>query len=96
MDQASTLIFNFSGTRIRTYPIRAVESLLIVCHCHRATEREIRRAVREGASSLREIGAHCGAASACGGCAEAVLDILSTELGGAPRAIETIRSPALS
>jgi bacterioferritin-associated ferredoxin len=69
---------------------------LIVCHCHRATDREIRRAVREGASSLREVGAHCGAASACGGCAEAVLDIIATELGGATRAVETIRSPALS
>ena len=69
---------------------------MIVCHCHRATDREIRRAVREGACSLRDVGAHCGAASACGGCAEVVLDIIATELGGASRAVETIRSPALS
>jgi bacterioferritin-associated ferredoxin len=69
---------------------------LIICHCRSATDREIRRAVREGATSLRDVGATCGAASACGGCAEAVLEIIATELGGAPRAVDTIRSPALS
>jgi bacterioferritin-associated ferredoxin len=69
---------------------------LIVCHCRLATDREIRRAVREGATSLHEVGASCGAASGCGGCAEAVLDIIAAELGTAPRAVDTIRSPALS
>jgi bacterioferritin-associated ferredoxin len=70
---------------------------LIVCHCRFATDREIRRAVREGATSLREVGATCGAASGCGGCVDAVLEIIATELGSsAPRAVDTIRSPALS
>ena len=63
---------------------------MIVCHCNATTDREIRRAVRNGASSLREVSRSCGAASGCGGCAEAVLEIISSELG----ARET-RAPSL-
>jgi len=69
---------------------------VIVCHCRAATDREIRRAVREGATSLRDVASQCGAASACGGCKEAVLEIIETELGGAARAVDVIRSAVLS
>ena len=69
---------------------------MIVCHCRSATDREIRRAVREGAVSLRDVSSQCGAASACGGCTEAVLEIIETELGGAARAVDVIRSSVLS
>ena len=61
---------------------------MIVCHCRSATDREIRRAVRDGASTLRDVGSRCGAASGCGGCAEAVIEIIAAELGSAPRAVE--------
>ena len=54
---------------------------MIICHCNATTDREIRRAVRNGASSLREVSRACGAASGCGGCAESVLEIISSELG---------------
>jgi len=69
---------------------------LIICHCHTATDREIRRAVREGATTVRDVGSHCGAASACGGCAEAVFEIIAAELGSAPRAIDYDRSSSSS
>ncbi|RIK93780.1 MAG: 2Fe-2S ferredoxin [Proteobacteria bacterium] len=65
---------------------------MIVCHCRSATDREIRRAVREGATSLREVSAHCGAASGCGGCAEAVVEIIGAELGSVPRSVEYDRA----
>jgi bacterioferritin-associated ferredoxin len=54
---------------------------VIVCHCNATTDREIRRAVRNGAGSLREVSRACGAARGCGGCAETVLAIISSELG---------------
>jgi bacterioferritin-associated ferredoxin len=54
---------------------------LIVCHCHAASEREIRRAVRNGAGTLREVASACGAASGCGGCGSAVQEIIASELG---------------
>ena len=54
---------------------------VIVCHCNAITDREIRRAVRNGATTLREVSRACGAASGCGGCVETVLEIVSGELG---------------
>jgi bacterioferritin-associated ferredoxin len=69
---------------------------VIVCHCRCATDREIRRAVREGATSLREVGSRCGAGSACGGCADAVVEIIATELGSALRAVDLDRASSTS
>jgi bacterioferritin-associated ferredoxin len=100
-----TLIFNFSQDSFTPLPRREAltlregpqESAVIVCHCRRTTDREIRRAVREGATTLRDVSTRCGAASGCGGCTEAVVEILSAELGSAmPRAVDVIRSSVLS
>jgi len=52
---------------------------MLVCHCHALTDRDIRRAVRTGAHTLDEVGAHCGAGTGCGGCREAVQDIVACE-----------------
>jgi bacterioferritin-associated ferredoxin len=40
------------------------------------SDREIRRAVRAGACTVREVAEACGAASACGGCRATVLELL--------------------
>lgn len=69
---------------------------MIVCHCRSATDREIRRVVREGATSLREVGSRCGAGSCCGGCADAVVEIISAELGAVSRAQDYDRSSSPS
>lgn len=69
---------------------------MIVCHCRCATDREIRRAVREGATSLHEVGSRCGAASGCGGCADAVVEIISAELGASARAADFDRASSPS
>ena len=62
---------------------------MIVCHCRAATDREIRRSVRNGATTLREVSRACGAAAGCGGCADAVREILVSELGAhEPRALD--------
>ncbi|HET7538706.1 MAG TPA: (2Fe-2S)-binding protein [Polyangiaceae bacterium] len=53
---------------------------MLVCHCHALTDRDIRRTVRTtGACSVAEVGDHCGAATGCGGCFEAVADIVACE-----------------
>lgn len=65
---------------------------MIVCHCRATSDREIRRAVRNGAVSLHEVSRACGAASGCGGCAEAVHEIIASELGAfEPRAVDPAR-----
>jgi bacterioferritin-associated ferredoxin len=62
---------------------------VIVCHCRATSDREIRRAVRNGAVTLHEVSRACGAASGCGGCAEAVHEIIVSELGAfEPRSVD--------
>jgi bacterioferritin-associated ferredoxin len=65
---------------------------VIVCHCRATSDREIRRAVRNGAVTLHEVSRACGAASGCGGCAEAVHEVIASELGAfEPRSLDLDR-----
>ena len=41
---------------------------MIVCSCNAVTDREIRRAVLAGASTLRAVARSCRAGTGCGGC----------------------------
>jgi bacterioferritin-associated ferredoxin len=41
---------------------------LIVCHCRQLTDSQLRREIREGASSLDALERACGAGLECGGC----------------------------
>jgi bacterioferritin-associated ferredoxin len=41
---------------------------LLVCHCHRVCDREIRECIESGARSVDDIGRACGAGTGCGGC----------------------------
>lgn len=41
---------------------------MLVCHCRGITDRQIRRLVREGATSTREVARATGAGMRCGGC----------------------------
>ncbi len=65
---------------------------MIVCHCHAVSDREIRRAAREGAGSVREVARDCRAASGCGGCSMAVREILD-EIHGRAHARTGLATP---
>ena len=52
---------------------------MIICHCHGISDRAIRKAVRGGASTRREIEHSCKAGRLCGGCGPAVDEILASE-----------------
>ena len=52
---------------------------MIICQCNGLTDRTIRRMVREGARSRREVARVCAAGSACGGCAPAIDKIIEIE-----------------
>ena len=52
---------------------------MLVCHCHRVSDREIRAAVRGGACTLDDVANQCGAGSGCGGCQPVVEEILADE-----------------
>lgn len=51
---------------------------MLVCHCHRICDRTIRESIREGARSIDEVGASCGAGTGCGGCRPAIAGLLAT------------------
>lgn len=52
---------------------------MIICHCKATTDKQVRACVRQGATSVGAVSRACGAASACGGCARAVREIVRAE-----------------
>lgn len=52
---------------------------MLICHCNRVTDREITAVVQAGASSVDEVTDLCGAAGDCGGCADAVEELIEGE-----------------
>lgn len=57
---------------------------MLVCHCHRICDRRIRESIREGAVSVDDVGASCGAGTGCGGCRPAIARLLREVPAGAP------------
>jgi len=52
---------------------------MLVCHCHRVTDRTLRELARSGARTCEAVAAACGAGAACGGCRELVECIIDSE-----------------
>ncbi len=68
---------------------------MIVCHCHGVSDRAIRKAVRSGACSHREVARTCKAGVTCGGCAPVIAEILESEhRDAAPRSLPSLSEPA--
>ena len=52
---------------------------MLICHCNGVSDRTIRRLVREGASTVVEVGHACGAGACCGGCTSSIQRIIRSE-----------------
>ena len=65
---------------------------MIVCHCRGVTDREIRRCVRAGESTVAAVSMACGASTGCGGCRPLVGKIVEAELEAAQ---QCLRLPVL-
>lgn len=52
---------------------------MYVCLCHSITDREIRRAAKNGVDNLYELQQTLGVATGCGSCAQMAEDILDDE-----------------
>ena len=50
---------------------------MLVCHCHALSDRAIRKCVRDGAETRKEVAKACGAGSSCGGCLPVVDRIIN-------------------
>jgi bacterioferritin-associated ferredoxin len=54
---------------------------VIICHCKGVNDRAIRKVVREGATTQRQVALACAAGRSCGGCSPAIREILLAETG---------------
>jgi bacterioferritin-associated ferredoxin len=52
---------------------------MIICQCNGVSDRTIRKAIRNGASTHNDIVRTCTAGKACGGCAPAIDEIIEAE-----------------
>jgi bacterioferritin-associated ferredoxin len=50
---------------------------VIVCHCEEVHEKTIKHAITAGARDIDDITSACGAGGNCGGCWEALQDLLA-------------------
>ena len=50
---------------------------MLVCHCRGVTDRQIRRLVKDGANSTREVARATGAGMRCGGCRSNVTKVVN-------------------
>jgi bacterioferritin-associated ferredoxin len=57
---------------------------MVVCHCRGVSDRQVRAAIDDGARTLADVGARCGAAQECGGCKFTVKDLLGQAPEGCP------------
>ena len=49
---------------------------MILCLCQGISDHRVRATIRNGALTLDDVVAACGAASDCGACQDAVLDLI--------------------
>lgn len=66
---------------------------VLVCHCHRVCDREIRAAARAGARSREEVGAACRAGTGCGGCRPVIDRLLEIEASPGGVTLPVVRAP---
>ncbi|HHV22543.1 MAG TPA: (2Fe-2S)-binding protein [Propionibacterium sp.] len=57
---------------------------MIVCHCEVVSDRQIRKAIGNGAKCPREIGIATGAGTECGNCLPSIAGLLTQYAGVAP------------
>ena len=50
--------------------------MAIICHCEVVRDRDIVAAIQAGAQSVDDVRTVCGAASGCGDCGPAVVELL--------------------
>lgn len=49
---------------------------MVVCHCEAINDRTVRAAIEEGALDRESVTSRCGAGRDCGGCHDAIEDLL--------------------
>ena len=66
---------------------------MLVCHCNGVSDRRVRRAIREGALTVSEVGRACGAGTCCQGCSPTINRIIQIESHRQSQVIEDNPQP---
>ena len=53
---------------------------MIICHCFKVSDREIRLSIDLGATDVEAVGDSCAAGLGCGGCHEAIDKMIADRL----------------
>lgn len=65
---------------------------MLICHCHRISDRTILACAADGARTVAQVGRLCGAGTGCGGCAGAIRDVLAS----ARRVLPVVSAPVVA
>ncbi len=57
---------------------------MVVCLCQGVSEKQVREAIANGATSRKKVTRACGAGAGCGGCHESIRDIIREHRAAAP------------
>lgn len=68
---------------------------MIVCVCHRVSDRDIHRAVHDGALSFEDVQADLGVATACGSCLDCARETWAEACSGTCRTLMPVRSAGI-
>jgi bacterioferritin-associated ferredoxin len=66
---------------------------MLVCHCNGVSDRTIRKAVRGGAITARDVAHACGAGACCGGCTDVVREIIHAEASAERASAPPVATP---
>lgn len=71
---------------------------MFVCLCQGVSEKHVRRAIAEGATTRREVTRACGAGGACGGCHPTIAEMIceSREVRPQQRSVECSEAPTFA
>ena len=54
---------------------------MIVCVCHRVSEKKVKQAIANGATSVSDVARTCGAGTECGACCVEIRDMIQAKNG---------------
>lgn len=68
---------------------------MVVCLCQGISDRLVRRAIADGATSRRDVTRACGAGGACGGCHREIVAMLRQGGAASERGASEAAQPAV-
>lgn len=89
------LICIYDSDQLPTFNF-AYASAMYICICHAVNDSAIRKAVRDGVSSFRDLSARTGCGTQCGSCVQPVRDVMDQALSEAGSPLSAVELQVVS